>query len=422
MLAPYRDRFSWDATIHSIADIEALPYPPKMVNIKPSRLGGLRNLLDAFDYCAERGHRQLWRRPVRARRRARPDPVPGLAVSRRRAKRRRADRLQPARDARRPALQPARAARPRRRAFAGARRSACSARAQRSARSQLPCRLSVSPRKEQLRSVAAFRRGREMFMTSQARKSDRGTSSQWLSRRCAVCWACRGRALGGDRRHGRTGRGAGGGAPQARRTRPGLGARDGQRARHERADHERALRAGQQLQRQPPSGLDARHADDRRQGHRQRHDGRLPQRARRAHHTVLPGRAPARGGRRSERARRDRAQDSAHSGHIMVLLSHGRYTSSYGPIYVFAHALHPPKPKDPPPAPVSPAPPGSAFEGSGDVDLVPQPVRRGQPRLDHRAGPCRGRHARCSSRARTARPTTGASSRPSSCRRCTPTG
>ena len=41
--------------IHSIEDIEALPYPPKMVNIKPSRLGGLRNLLDAYAYCAERG-------------------------------------------------------------------------------------------------------------------------------------------------------------------------------------------------------------------------------------------------------------------------------------------------------------------------------------------------------------------------------
>ncbi len=53
-LAPYRDRFSWDAPIHSIEDIEALPYPPRMVNIKPSRLGGLRNLLDAYDYCAER--------------------------------------------------------------------------------------------------------------------------------------------------------------------------------------------------------------------------------------------------------------------------------------------------------------------------------------------------------------------------------
>jgi hypothetical protein len=53
-LAPYRQRFSWDAPIHSIADIEALRYPPRMVNIKPSRLGGVRNLLDAFDYCAQR--------------------------------------------------------------------------------------------------------------------------------------------------------------------------------------------------------------------------------------------------------------------------------------------------------------------------------------------------------------------------------
>jgi L-alanine-DL-glutamate epimerase-like enolase superfamily enzyme len=55
VLAPHRGRFSWDANIHSIADIETLPYPPAMVNIKPSRLGGIRNLLDAYDYCAERG-------------------------------------------------------------------------------------------------------------------------------------------------------------------------------------------------------------------------------------------------------------------------------------------------------------------------------------------------------------------------------
>jgi L-alanine-DL-glutamate epimerase-like enolase superfamily enzyme len=55
ILAPHAERFSWDAIIHSIADIEALPYPARMVNIKPSRLGGVRNLLDAYDYCAERG-------------------------------------------------------------------------------------------------------------------------------------------------------------------------------------------------------------------------------------------------------------------------------------------------------------------------------------------------------------------------------
>jgi L-alanine-DL-glutamate epimerase-like enolase superfamily enzyme len=55
ILAEHRARFSWDANIHSIDDIESLPYKPGMVNIKPSRLGGLRNLLDAYDYCARRG-------------------------------------------------------------------------------------------------------------------------------------------------------------------------------------------------------------------------------------------------------------------------------------------------------------------------------------------------------------------------------
>jgi hypothetical protein len=60
---------------------------------------------------------------------------------------------------------------------------------------------------------------------------------------------------------------------------------------------------------------------------------------------------------------------NAHSGHIKVLLSHSRYTSSYGPIYVYNHALHPPAPKVPPPAAapsaVGAVPAGSAFEGQG---------------------------------------------------------
>jgi L-alanine-DL-glutamate epimerase-like enolase superfamily enzyme len=57
VLEPYRDRITWDAPIHSIEDIEALPFPPKMVNIKPSRFGGLRELFGAYDYCDERGIR-----------------------------------------------------------------------------------------------------------------------------------------------------------------------------------------------------------------------------------------------------------------------------------------------------------------------------------------------------------------------------
>jgi len=55
ILRPHRDRITWDANIHSVADIDALPFPPRMVNVKPSRLGGLRPLLAAYDLCAERG-------------------------------------------------------------------------------------------------------------------------------------------------------------------------------------------------------------------------------------------------------------------------------------------------------------------------------------------------------------------------------
>jgi hypothetical protein len=55
ILEPVRDRLTWDAPIHSIADIEALPFPPRMVNLKPSRIGGLKKLCDTYDYCAEHG-------------------------------------------------------------------------------------------------------------------------------------------------------------------------------------------------------------------------------------------------------------------------------------------------------------------------------------------------------------------------------
>jgi len=54
-LEPYRDRVTWDAIIHSVADVEALPFPPKGLNVKPSRFGSLRALLDTYDYCAGRG-------------------------------------------------------------------------------------------------------------------------------------------------------------------------------------------------------------------------------------------------------------------------------------------------------------------------------------------------------------------------------
>ena len=55
VLDPYRDRITWDAPIHSVADIEGLPFPPKTLNFKPSRFGSVQRLFDAYDYCEQRG-------------------------------------------------------------------------------------------------------------------------------------------------------------------------------------------------------------------------------------------------------------------------------------------------------------------------------------------------------------------------------
>jgi hypothetical protein len=54
VFAGQEHRITWDAPIHSIDDIEALPFPPRMVNVKPSRFGSLRALLDCYDYLDER--------------------------------------------------------------------------------------------------------------------------------------------------------------------------------------------------------------------------------------------------------------------------------------------------------------------------------------------------------------------------------
>ena len=55
MLEPYRDRITWDAPIHSVADVEALPFPPRTLNSKPSRFGSLQGICDFYDHCAEHG-------------------------------------------------------------------------------------------------------------------------------------------------------------------------------------------------------------------------------------------------------------------------------------------------------------------------------------------------------------------------------
>jgi hypothetical protein len=55
LLDRHRDRISWDEPIHSIADIEALPWRPRILNLKPSRFGSVQALFDAYDHCAEHG-------------------------------------------------------------------------------------------------------------------------------------------------------------------------------------------------------------------------------------------------------------------------------------------------------------------------------------------------------------------------------
>jgi hypothetical protein len=55
VLEPYRDRITWDAPIHSAADIDGLAFAPRTINFKPSRFGSVQRLFEGYDYCAERG-------------------------------------------------------------------------------------------------------------------------------------------------------------------------------------------------------------------------------------------------------------------------------------------------------------------------------------------------------------------------------
>jgi hypothetical protein len=50
----HEGRVAWDAPIHGIDDVEALPFEPAWLNIKPSRFGSVESLLDTIDYCEER--------------------------------------------------------------------------------------------------------------------------------------------------------------------------------------------------------------------------------------------------------------------------------------------------------------------------------------------------------------------------------
>jgi hypothetical protein len=56
-LAGAEDRLSFDAPVHSLADLDALPLEPRWLNIKPSRFGTVRGLLETIEACEERGIR-----------------------------------------------------------------------------------------------------------------------------------------------------------------------------------------------------------------------------------------------------------------------------------------------------------------------------------------------------------------------------
>lgn len=49
-----RARVSWDAPIHGLEDVEALPWEPNWLNIKPSRFGSIESLLETIAFCNER--------------------------------------------------------------------------------------------------------------------------------------------------------------------------------------------------------------------------------------------------------------------------------------------------------------------------------------------------------------------------------
>ena len=55
ILVEVSSQVTWDAIIHAVEDIEALPWPPKTVNVKPSRFGSIQKLFAAYDYCEANG-------------------------------------------------------------------------------------------------------------------------------------------------------------------------------------------------------------------------------------------------------------------------------------------------------------------------------------------------------------------------------
>ena len=51
------ERLSFDAPVHSLADMDALAVTPRWLNVKPSRFGTLERLLECIEACEQRGVR-----------------------------------------------------------------------------------------------------------------------------------------------------------------------------------------------------------------------------------------------------------------------------------------------------------------------------------------------------------------------------
>jgi hypothetical protein len=55
VLEPHADRITWDAPLHSVADIESLERKPSAINSKPSRFGSLGELFAVYSHCQREG-------------------------------------------------------------------------------------------------------------------------------------------------------------------------------------------------------------------------------------------------------------------------------------------------------------------------------------------------------------------------------
>ncbi len=56
LLRPHADRLTWDLPLQAATDLETLPFaPPKVVNVKPSRIGSIAELSAVYEACRAGG-------------------------------------------------------------------------------------------------------------------------------------------------------------------------------------------------------------------------------------------------------------------------------------------------------------------------------------------------------------------------------